>query len=192
MKINKHGQVETADMVSLIFTFIILIFYILFIVLGSLVSGEIESVIDAETNIEAYNYYPNIINYLNTQIEYHGKNVSFYDIVIEYVESDLKDKDIRSFLKDNTLTIFENLKYCYYSEISENYVERQYRLYIWYNSDYTGKKAMFRNIKNDGALLVSYGLKGYPVPAEQKLTDKYSLYLTSYGFVEECELSYVR
>ena len=106
---NKRGQVETGELVSLIFIMLILVLYMIFIVSGSVLSGEVKNVIKAKDDVLAYTYHTDLVNYLNTNVEYDldedgfKENVLMIDIFKEYFE----EKKHEDFIEERTEEFLE-------------------------------------------------------------------------------------
>ena len=173
---NKKGQSEIADVVAIILIFLILIGYLFFIVFGSIGPGnEIKSTTTTKSEIEAYNYHMDLVNYLNTEIEYNGENVSFGLLIEDYTSSELNDKNLHDFLKKESKPIFEKLEYCFYDVESKKYLKRKFEVLIMQSSEYVIKQ--------------KYGKKGEIYPGEyifasefglgieQKINQEHSVYL---------------
>lgn len=109
---NKRGQVETGDIVAIIFIFIILILSSVLIFTGSFNTGEIESIVRANDNVKVYNYYPDVVNFLNSDVMLDGEDLQMSDLIINYLETgenkDLVEGEIQGFLAE--------LTYCYNSD----------------------------------------------------------------------------
>jgi hypothetical protein len=116
MKFNKKGVgLVVSNMMATFFVIFILALYFVFIVLGSFTTGEIESVIESEDKVVAYNYYPTLVNFLNTEVGYelNGKNeVLILDIIRDHSETENHDDILNEKVKE----LFSKLEYCYYDD----------------------------------------------------------------------------
>ncbi len=109
---NKRGQIETSDIVATMFIFIILIFFIIYTFAGSLHTGEIESLIKANDKVKTYNYYPDLINFLNNEIILEDRDILMKELFEIYLESgeysELVEEEVSGFLNE--------ISYCYSDE----------------------------------------------------------------------------
>ncbi len=107
---NKKGQIETSDIVSIMFIFIFLIFYVLYTIAGSANTGEIESMITASDKAKTYNYYPDLVNFLNNEIILPDEKISMGELFVMYLDSgqykDLVEGEVEGFLGE--------INYCYH------------------------------------------------------------------------------
>ncbi|MBT3690854.1 hypothetical protein HOG16_01260 [Candidatus Woesearchaeota archaeon] len=106
---NKRGQIESADIVAIMLIFVILIFYSIYAFTGSLNTGEIESVVKADNKVKNYNYYPDVVNFLNTEVMLDDEDILISDLIKNYMSSgenkELVEGEVQGFLDEIT--------YCY-------------------------------------------------------------------------------
>jgi hypothetical protein len=106
---NKRGQIETSDVVAVMFIFILLIFYSIYTFAGSANTGEIQSLVYADDKVKTYNYYPDIINFLNNELMLNGEDLLMSDLIKTYLVNG-ENKDL---IEGEVLGFLNEISYCY-------------------------------------------------------------------------------
>jgi hypothetical protein len=171
MFVNKKGQEEIGTLFTIFVIIVILIFYFVFIVFGRVASGpNVESIIEANENISTLNYFPTLLGYLGTEVNYNGETRSMFSLIDEYSQ-DTSDKGLRDFLRVESDKIFSKLEYCTYSRYPSisSPVKTVFKVFIRKNSEHKSSE--------DEGLYGFISELGYPF-VKQKLNGDMGVYLT--------------
>lgn len=169
MFMNKRGQEEIGTLFTIFVILIILVFYFVFIVFGRVASGpNVDSVIQANENISTLNYFPSLLGYLSTEVNYNGASRSMFSLLDEYSQ-DMTDQGLRDFLRLESEKIFTQMEYCTYSSYpSIDAVKVVFKVYIKGDADHTPVQ--------DGEFYGDGSTLGYP-SVKQKLNGDMNVYL---------------
>jgi len=119
---------DVADIFTWLFILILVVFFFVFMVFSdALQNNEIEAVAKVSNDIDAYNYHPSLLAYLNTNVEYQGNNVSIFYLLDEYSDG-FNDATLHDFLKIKTGEIFEEMETCAWKKRPGSGIEDYSRL----------------------------------------------------------------